>query len=399
MAPFNSSSDSPTMIVAAAAAPLASAPPPAAAVPLASAPPPAAAVPLASARPVSPLTERYSRFELDNPQHFGHVRGGGVALASSPNSSEHDKYSINNHLHTNHEMNRLTKTEYQSRQASTTSTSMSMQREEAAKSGARINRPNSLSSSSPPHSSIPSPSSARPSSSPSSSSRHSSAQSASLPSASLPSSLLPSSSLPSSSLSPSFRVGKSGKSPMRAPSNQPFKDSRRTSASPNRSGLSAADRGIPRVVPDHYGQPTKNTAAGSAALSPPPPPNVSGQSPSTSISSKGGKYGNIVNQFEVNAPGPLAHFELNYDKNDAGNIGAEDRQKSTGISGPFAMTNEKRLMVDGLSKGRRQDDVRKEAIALHVSEDEPSADASAVASANASAVASANASAVASANA
>merc|ERR1719376_1482971 len=148
MAPFNSSSDSPTMIVAAAAAPLPSAPPPAAAVPLASAPPPAAAVPLASARPVSPLTERYSRLELDNPQHFGHVRGGGVALASSPNSSEHDKYSINNHLHTNHEMNRLTKTEYQSRQASTTSTStsMSMQREEAAaKSNARINRPNSLS--------------------------------------------------------------------------------------------------------------------------------------------------------------------------------------------------------------------------------------------------------------
>merc|ERR1719180_282311 len=92
------------------------------------------------------------------------------------------------------------------------------------------------------------------------------------------------------------------------------------------------------------------------------PPNVSGQSPSSpssssSSSSRGGKYGNIVNQFEVNAPGPLAHFELNYGKNDSSEnaVDGVNQQKSIGVSGPFAMTNEKRLLVDGLSKGRRQE--------------------------------------------
>jgi len=115
---------------------------------------------------------------------------------------------------------------------------------------------------------------------------------------------------------------------------------RRTGQSPMRAALplSPAERGIPKIVPDNYGQPKQDQISSRPQLK------AAAKSPTRG----GKKYGNIVQQFEDNAPGPLAHFEQNYSKQKGDD---NESKKTIGVSGPFALTTEK-LLVVGSAKER-----------------------------------------------
>jgi len=125
-----------------------------------------------------------------------------------------------------------------------------------------------------------------------------------------------------------------------SPTNSKNSTLKRADKSPMRIGipLSPAERGIPKTQMEQLGRHKKGTS---------PQLNVAKKSPT----SRGGRFGNIVDQFEENVPGPLAHFEENYNSEIGGNENIGNTR--VGVSGPFAMSREKILFAGSKVKDEK----------------------------------------------